>query len=63
MVENKTGAGGSLGIAAMAKAAPDGYTIGMVTAGTLFILPIILMYTIWSYWVFRGKVKADAGYH
>ncbi|KFI08349.1 cytochrome d ubiquinol oxidase subunit II [Massilia sp. BSC265] len=31
--------------------------------GTLFILPIILMYTAWSYWVFRGKVKADAGYH
>ena len=41
VVENKTGAGGSLGIAAMAKAAPDGYTIGMVTAGTLFILPHI----------------------
>jgi cytochrome d ubiquinol oxidase subunit II len=31
--------------------------------GTLFILPIILMYTIWSYYVFRGKVKAGAGYH
>ncbi len=31
--------------------------------GTLFILPVILMYTGWSYWVFRGKVKADAGYH
>ena len=31
--------------------------------GTLVILPIILMYTVWSYWVFRGKVKADAGYH
>jgi cytochrome d ubiquinol oxidase subunit II len=26
-------------------------------------LPIIMMYTMWSYWVFRGKVKADAGYH
>jgi len=31
--------------------------------GTLFLLPIILMYTAWSYWVFRGKVKADIGYH
>jgi cytochrome bd ubiquinol oxidase subunit II len=31
--------------------------------GTLFILPFILMYTVWSYYVFRGKVKADAGYH
>src|SRR4051812_41107360 len=41
VIENKTGAGGSLGVAATAKAAPDGYTIGMVTAGTLFILPHI----------------------
>jgi len=31
--------------------------------GTLFLLPIILMYTGWSYWVFRGKVRADSGYH
>lgn len=27
--------------------------------GTLFLLPIILLYTGWSYWVFRGKVRAD----
>jgi cytochrome d ubiquinol oxidase subunit II len=26
-------------------------------------LPIILTYTAWSYWVFRGKVRADIGYH
>jgi cytochrome d ubiquinol oxidase subunit II len=31
--------------------------------GTLFLLPIILTYTGWSYWVFRGKVRADIGYH
>jgi len=31
--------------------------------GTLFLLPIILAYTGWSYWVFRGKVRADTGYH
>jgi cytochrome d ubiquinol oxidase subunit II len=31
--------------------------------GTLFLLPIILLYTAWSYWVFRGKVRADIGYH
>jgi len=36
---------------------------GFALAGTLVILPVILMYTVWSYWVFRGKVKADAGYH
>lgn len=41
VIENKSGAGGSLGIAAMANANPDGYTIGVVTSGTLFILPHI----------------------
>lgn len=29
----------------------------------LFLLPIIVMYTGWSYWVFRGKVRAGSGYH
>ena len=31
--------------------------------GTLVLLPVILMYTSWSYWVFRGKVRSDIGYH
>jgi len=31
--------------------------------GTLVILPFILLYTGWSYYVFRGKVRAGAGYH
>jgi len=31
--------------------------------GTLFLIPIIFTYTAWSYWVFRGKVRSDAGYH
>jgi cytochrome bd ubiquinol oxidase subunit II len=31
--------------------------------GTMFLLPVILLYVFWSYWVFRGKVKADIGYH
>ena len=30
--------------------------------GTLFLLPVILWYTLYSYYVFRGKVKADSGY-
>ena len=30
--------------------------------GTLFLLPIILAYTVYSSYVFRGKVRADAGY-
>ena len=39
VVENRAGAGGSLGTAAIAKAPPDGYTIGMGTASTLAINP------------------------
>ena len=31
--------------------------------GLLFVIPIVLAYTAWTYWVFRGKVRADAGYH
>jgi cytochrome d ubiquinol oxidase subunit II len=36
---------------------------GFALVGTLFILPFILMYTVWSYYVFRGKVRAGEGYH
>ena len=38
-------------------------TQAFLLIGTLFLLPIILMYTGWSYWVFRGKIRADLGYH
>ena len=31
--------------------------------GTMFLLPVILLYVFWSYWVFRGKVRAGMGYH
>lgn len=31
--------------------------------GLLFVLPFVLMYTAWTYYVFRGKIRADAGYH
>jgi len=38
-------------------------TQAFLLIGTLALLPVILMYTGWSYWVFRGKVRADIGYH
>ncbi len=45
------------------QAASSPSTQAFLLVGTLFLLPIILMYTGWSYWVFRGKVRGDIGYH
>lgn len=36
---------------------------GFMLVGALFIIPIILVYTFWSYYVFRGKVQPGEGYH
>lgn len=41
VVENRAGAGGSIGTAAIAQAEPDGYTIGIGTASTLAINPAV----------------------
>jgi tripartite-type tricarboxylate transporter receptor subunit TctC len=41
VVENRAGAGGSIGTAAIAEAEPDGYTIGIGTASTLAINPAV----------------------
>ena len=35
---------------------------GFMLVGALFIIPIILVYTFWSYYVFRGKTHEE-GYH
>ena len=45
------------------QAASSESTQAFLLIGTLFMLPIILMYTAWSYWVFRGNVREGAGYH
>jgi cytochrome d ubiquinol oxidase subunit II len=45
------------------QAASSQSTQAFLLIGTLFLLPIILMYTAWSYWVFRGKVREGAAYH
>ncbi|MGH6876160.1 MAG: cytochrome d ubiquinol oxidase subunit II, partial [Rhizomicrobium sp.] len=45
------------------EAASSESTQAFLLVGTLVLLPIILLYTAWSYWVFRGKVRADIGYH
>jgi cytochrome d ubiquinol oxidase subunit II len=45
------------------QAAASPSTQAFLLIGTLFLLPVILFYTGWSYWVFRGKVRSDIGYH
>jgi tripartite-type tricarboxylate transporter receptor subunit TctC len=39
VIENRAGAGGNIGIAAVAQAAPDGYTLGVAAAGVLTVNP------------------------
>ena len=41
VVENRPGAGGSVGTELIARAAPDGYTIGMGHIGTLAVNPTL----------------------
>ena len=43
-------------------AAPPSSQVFMLP-GALLIIPVILMYTAWSYYVFRGKVSGSEGYH
>ena len=31
--------------------------------GAAVLIPVILAYTAYVYWLFRGKIRADAGYH
>src|SRR5580692_1547841 len=41
VIENRAGAGGNIGIAAVAQAAPDGYTLGVAAAGVLTVNPYL----------------------
>jgi cytochrome bd ubiquinol oxidase subunit II len=43
-------------------AAPDN-SLSFILIGAAVLLPLILLYTIHAYWVFRGKVGATGGYH
>jgi cytochrome bd ubiquinol oxidase subunit II len=36
---------------------------GFLLVGVVVLVPIILAYTAYSYWVFRGKVRGAEGYH
>ena len=43
-------------------AGPDS-ALGFLLIGASVLLPVILGYTAWSYWVFRGKVKLGEDLH
>ena len=38
-------------------------SMGFALVGALLIMPLVLMYTAWGYYVFRGKVRRGEGYH
>ncbi|MBT8409787.1 MAG: cytochrome d ubiquinol oxidase subunit II [Alphaproteobacteria bacterium] len=43
-------------------AAPDS-SLAFALVGTVILIPIILAYTAYAYYVFRGKVDPEEGYH
>jgi len=43
-------------------AAPD-KSLAFLLVGASVLIPMILGYTAYSYWVFRGKVRPEDGYH
>ena len=43
-------------------AAPDS-SLKFLLVGASVLIPMILAYTAFSYWVFRGKVRPEDGYH
>jgi cytochrome d ubiquinol oxidase subunit II len=43
-------------------AAPD-RSLGFLLVGVAVLVPLILLYTAYACWVFRGKVNAAGGYH
>ena len=44
-------------------AAADPKAQRFMLVGVLILLPVILGYTVFNYWVFRGKVRSGEGYH
>jgi len=45
------------------EAAAQRQTLIFTLWGVCVVLPAVLTYTVYSYWVFRGKATAEAGYH
>jgi cytochrome d ubiquinol oxidase subunit II len=47
----------------IAEAAAPESSLLFLLVGAVVLIPMILAYTAYSYWVFRGKVRAGDGYH
>jgi cytochrome d ubiquinol oxidase subunit II len=45
------------------QAAIADYALALLLGGGSILLPAIIGYSLWVYWIFRGKVAAGAGYH
>jgi cytochrome d ubiquinol oxidase subunit II len=51
------------GVTTIWDAAAPPESLGFLLVGIVVLLPIILAYTAYAYWIFRGKVAHDADYH
>ncbi|WP_294613144.1 cytochrome d ubiquinol oxidase subunit II [uncultured Roseovarius sp.] len=47
----------------IAEAAAPNASLKFALVGTVVLVPLILGYTAYAYWVFRGKVDPEEGYH
>ncbi|MDD9926705.1 MAG: cytochrome d ubiquinol oxidase subunit II, partial [Rhodospirillaceae bacterium] len=45
------------------QAAAPSESLSFLLVGAVVLVPMILAYTAYSYWVFRGKTDPDEGYH
>jgi cytochrome d ubiquinol oxidase subunit II len=51
------------GALTITEAAAPAASLEFLLVGAAFLIPIILAYTGYAYWVFRGKVEPGQGYH
>ena len=62
VVQNKPGAGGAIGFAELARATPDGYTIGFINTPNLLTIPIERKSTFtWKSYDLIGNLVDDPG--
>lgn len=45
------------------QAAANNSSLKFILVGAMILLPVLISYTIYSYYIFRGKVDVETGYH